>query len=83
MPNFDPKSWNRTAARCLASFRADERPISLLVDEQEVAVRTILKSWREPDHLYFRVETEDGQVFDLRHNEFEDIWEVRESRHSG
>jgi len=38
-----------------------------------------LKSWREPDYLYFKVETHDGRVYDLRHHEYEYSWQVRES----
>jgi hypothetical protein len=72
------KSWNYTEVRCLASYRANERPIAFLVDEREVEVRTILESWREPDYLCFRVETVDGLVYDLRHHEYEDSWQVRE-----
>jgi len=77
------KSWNHTEVRCLASSRADERPLSFLVNRREIHVRTILKSWREPDYLYFRVETKDGRIYDLRHHEFEDAWEVRESLQRG
>jgi hypothetical protein len=79
MSEIATKSWNRTAVRCWASSRADERPLSFLVDDDEIEVRTILESWREPDYLYFRVETRDGQVYCLRHDEYEDSWHVRES----
>jgi hypothetical protein len=74
-----PKSWHRTAVRCLSGYKADERPLSFLVDDDEIEVRTILESWREPDYLYFRVETKDGQAYDLRQHEYEDFWQVRES----
>jgi len=77
MSNLAPKSWNHTAVRCLASSRADERPLSFLVEDREIDVRAVLESWREPDYLYFRVETEDGRVYDLRHHEYEDSWELR------
>ncbi|MBI5251764.1 MAG: hypothetical protein HY912_19905 [Desulfomonile tiedjei] len=79
MSETDPKLWNRTAVRCLASSRANERPISFLVDDREIKVRNILKSWREPDYLYFKTEAEDGRVYDIRHHEYEDTWQVRES----
>jgi len=72
------KSWIRTAVRCLAGYRADERPLSFLLDQREIELSAILKSWREPDYLYFKVETEDGRIYDLRHHEYEDSWEVRE-----
>ncbi len=72
-------SWNRTEVRCLAGYKANERPISLLVDDTEVHIRAILDSRREPDYLYFKVETADRRVYDLRHHEYEDYWQVRES----
>jgi len=78
MSNLVPKSWNPTAARCLSGFRANERPTSFLLEERRIEVRTILESWWEPDYLCFKVETEDGRVFDLRHHECEDSWQVRE-----
>ena len=79
MTQITLKLWNRTAVRCEVSYRANERPLSFLLDETEIEVRTILESWREPDYLYFKVETQDGRVYDLRHREFEDSWQVRES----
>lgn len=79
MSNVAPKSWNRTAVRCMSSYKLNERPLSFLVDESEIEVRNILDSWREPDHLYFKVETKDGRVYDLRYNDHEDVWQVRES----
>jgi hypothetical protein len=73
------KPWIRTKVRCLAGSRANERPISFLLDETEIQVRSVLESWREPDYLYFKVETEDGRAYELRHHEYQDHWEVRES----
>jgi len=74
-----PKSWKRTAVRCLAGYRADERPLSFLVDDYEIEINTILESWREPDYFYFRVQTKHGQAYDLRHHEYDDSWQVREA----
>jgi hypothetical protein len=73
------RSWNYTAVRCLAGYKAKERPISFLLDEREIEVDAILESWREPDYLCFRVETDDNSVYDLRHHEYEDFWQVTES----
>lgn len=77
MRETSPKSWKRTAVRCFAGYRSDERPLSFLTDDEEIKVRTILESWREPDYLYFKVETEEGGVYDIRHHEYEDSWEAR------
>jgi hypothetical protein len=70
--------WVRTEVRCLASSRANERPISFLLYEREIKVRSVLESWREPDYLYFRIETKDSRTYKLRHHEHMDYWEVRE-----
>ncbi len=79
VPDIAQKSWHSTAVRCLASSRACERPLSFLLEEGEVKVRTILESWREPDHICFKVETEGGLVYVLRYLEYEDSWQVRKS----
>lgn len=54
-------------------------PLSFLLDEREIEVRTTLESWRDPDYLCLEVEVEDGRVFDLRHHEDEDYWELKEA----
>ena len=79
MSDLALKSWTHAKVRCLSGSRANERPISFLLDNQEIEVRTIMESWREPDYLYFKVETHDGRVYDLRHHEYEYSWQVRES----
>ncbi len=78
MSEIASKSWNRTAVRCMAGYRADERPLSFLVDDREIEIFTIVESWREPDYSYFRVKTKDDRVYDLRRHEYEDYWQVRE-----
>jgi hypothetical protein len=79
MSEISLKSWKHAEVRCLAGYRANERPLSFLLDESEIEVRTILESWRELDYLYFKVETDDGRVYELRHHEYEDFWQARES----
>ncbi len=83
MPQITLKSWTSTAVRCLAGSRADERPLSFLLGESEIKVHSVLDNWREPDYLCFRVEAEDGRKYDLRHHEYEDDWQVRESSQRG
>jgi hypothetical protein len=77
MSEIAAKTWNRTAVRCWASSRANESPISFLVEDQEIEVSTVLESWRESDYLYFRVETNDGRIYELWHHEYDDSWQVR------
>ncbi|MBM4329244.1 MAG: hypothetical protein FJ118_19030 [Deltaproteobacteria bacterium] len=79
MSKTELTSWGLTEVRCLAGFRADERPTSFVLHDREIEVRTVLESWREPEYLYFTVETVHGRIYDLRHHEYEDWWQVREA----
>ena len=38
MSNLAPKSWTPTTVLCLASSRADEKPLSFLADDHEVEI---------------------------------------------
>jgi len=38
MPDNISKPWSLSEVRCLAGSKADERPISFLVDESEIEV---------------------------------------------
>jgi len=79
MSDLAPTSWKPTEVQCFASSRANELPVSFLVDDRKIEVRAVLDSWREPDYLYFKVEAENGGVYELRHHEHEDWWQARES----
>jgi hypothetical protein len=46
MPAIAPTSWKRTEVRCLAGYKANESPLSFLLDERGIEVRSILASWR-------------------------------------
>jgi len=65
------ESWIQSRVRCRAGYRADERPLSFLLDDREIEVCRIVASWREPDYLCFRVETGDGRVYALTFDEIE------------
>ena len=73
------ESWIQSTVRCRADYRADESPLSFLLGDREIEVRRIVSSWKEPNYLCFRVETGDGRAYELRHHEYVDSWEVRES----
>ena len=39
-------------------------------------VMEIVDRWRTPDHRYFRVQTYDGSVYILRHDEAASEWDL-------
>ncbi len=80
VPGTTELTWTAAEVRCFAGYKADERPTGFRVGHREIEVVKILASWREPDHLCFKVEAPDGIIYELRHHEYEDRWQVRESR---
>ncbi len=76
MSDLSQKSWSPTRVRCLSGYRADERPISFLLDGVDTEIRSILASWREPGYQYFKIKTKDGRVYEIRHHEYEDFWQM-------
>jgi hypothetical protein len=71
--------WTPAAVRCFAGYKGDERPTAFRLEHRDLRVVKILTAWREPDYFYFRVETSEGSIYELRHHEFEDQWHARES----
>ncbi len=61
---------------CHAGYRADERPRRFFVGDRRVEVAEVLDSWIGPDHRYFKVRGDDGDVYILRHDTSVDRWEL-------
>jgi hypothetical protein len=61
---------------CHAGYRGDETPRRFHLDEQTIEIAEILRRWREPEALLFRVQSVTGHVYVLRRNEQTGRWEV-------
>jgi len=61
---------------CYAGYRGDQRPVRFFFRNHLFEVIDIEDQWYSPDALYFRVRTEDGDYFVLRHDEAQDIWSL-------
>ncbi|MEW5828821.1 MAG: hypothetical protein AB1846_08030 [Chloroflexota bacterium] len=64
---------------CHSGFAYAEKPVALTWQGTRREVRHILSQWRSPQGRNFRVETENGQVFELIYNEATDEWQITES----
>ena len=51
---------------CYAGYMADEVPRSFWLDERKIKIIEIIKQWRTPDYLFFKVSGDDGQIYILR-----------------
>lgn len=63
---------------CYSGWRADERPIRFELNGREYAIEAVLDQWYGPDHIFFKVRAENGEVYVLRHEtrSGSDAWAV-------
>jgi len=59
---------------CYSGYKGGERPLRFQFGERWLAVEEILDRWYDPAATYFRVRTEDGAHYILRHSERDDLW---------
>jgi hypothetical protein len=61
---------------CYAGYRGEETPRGFHIGTRRVEVREILDRWLAPEHRYFKVCGNDGDVYILRHDVGGDCWEL-------
>jgi hypothetical protein len=61
---------------CYAGHRGEETPSFLILDDRRVHVVEIVDRWLGPDHRYFKVKTDDGCVYVVRHDVTSGKWEL-------
>lgn len=57
-----------------SGFKADERPLRLHLADRTLEVAAVEDRWYSPGETYFRVLTDDGDRYVLRHTEAQDVW---------
>ncbi len=57
----------RVQVECYSGRKADERPVRFRLDGHEYLVEEVLDQWHGPEHSFFKVRADDGQVYVLRH----------------
>ncbi len=61
---------------CYAGHRNEQTPRTLILGERRIAVAEVLDAWLAPDHRYFKLKGEDGDMYLVRHDERRDTWEL-------
>lgn len=62
--------------RCYAGYRGYERPEMFVIGGRTIEVVQILDRWYDPDHSWFKVRGDDGNMYILRYNQQNDSWEL-------
>jgi len=61
---------------CYSGYKADERPVRLHLRDGAREVIAVEDRWYSPGASYFRVLTDDGGHYLLRHEEAQDVWSL-------
>ncbi|MFB3852813.1 MAG: hypothetical protein ACE148_03195 [Vicinamibacterales bacterium] len=61
---------------CYAGHRGEQTPRRFWLERREVSVAEVLDAWLAPDHRYFKVRDDDGDIYILRHDGVADRWEL-------
>ena len=51
-----------------SGYKADEKPISFILDGNKLIVEKIIDQWRSPEFDYFKVMADDGKGYLLKHD---------------
>lgn len=61
---------------CYAGHRGEETPRRLTIGDRIVAVEEVLDRWLAPDHRYFKLKGDDGDVYLVRQDTASGVWEL-------
>jgi hypothetical protein len=65
---------------CYAGAKADERPVRFQLRERDYMVEEVLDQWYGPEHSFFKVRTDDANLYILRRNMSADKWTLESFR---
>jgi hypothetical protein len=65
---------------CYSGYKADERPVQVLLDGEMVEVTAVEDRWYSPGYTYFRVLLSNGQRYVLRRQEAQEVWSLEAFR---
>ena len=61
---------------CYAGYRGEQTPRRFFLGQRALDVAKVLDTWLTPDHRYFKVTCDDGDIYILRHDILKDRWEL-------
>jgi hypothetical protein len=64
----------KVRVRAYSGYRANERPMSFFLENQERHVVDIVDRWYGIEYDYFKVLADDGKIYLLRWNRLLDLW---------
>ena len=68
------KKMSILEVECYSGYKADEKPISFILNSKKYMVEKIIDQWRSPEFEYFKVQADDGTGYLLRNDERNGEW---------
>ena len=65
---------------CYAGYKADERPVRVLIGRRMIEIAMVEGHWYSPGSTYFRILLRDGERYVLRRQEAQDVWAIEAFR---
>ena len=73
---FPDRATIALSVECYAGHRGEETPRALVIGSRRIEVVEVLDRWLAPEHRYFKVRGDDGDVYIVRHDTRTDGWEL-------
>lgn len=80
--NMSTRSEKHIQVETYSGYKADERPLRIIMDGREHEVAEVEDRWYSPGATFFRVRLPDGQRYVLRRIEAQDVWFIEAYRSS-
>lgn len=68
------EKWVKTDVSAYSGYRVNEKPLSLLVNNEVIYVEDWISQWRDPDNDYFKVKTQKAGIIVLKWSRKQDQW---------
>ena len=78
MKEHPERNDSPVTVQCYAGYKGGQEPQRFSLGERWLKVEEVLKEWREPAAVFFRVRANDGKTYVLRHGKEgpEEEWTV-------
>ncbi len=66
MDEYPKGNDSPVTVQCYAGYKGEQEPQRFLLGERWLEVEEVLKEWREPTAVFFRLRASDGRIYVLR-----------------
>ncbi|MBI5556363.1 MAG: hypothetical protein HY885_01850 [Deltaproteobacteria bacterium] len=70
------ESFFAISVSCYAGYRGEETPRGFSLRERKIEVVEVLDRWLAPDHRYFKIRGDDGDIYIIRHDVLRNQWQL-------